>query len=811
MEDDKVQTFDSSIFDSAPVTPTHTNHSNTESVIHDDLLSSESSTPSKSILASKVLGQYRRPIESPRAAHTADSSDTNSASTDDNASNLVRSVQFNPSSKRSSASSRKIIAIWFYHYLQIILRQLNFDITTIQIYLADGKEFKSAEPKIAMAQFRKLIRSSSKKLRKMQRDEYEVEVVIKMLGEQKYTLQQIFHNMKIAEVIDVYRVRFVIADMICNILMRQVGQFALMSMSNMSDYGETNSAPQQSIEDGFMPFQWVEDNGQSIINYLASSVSNRATRFIQDFRLELEAYTGITRRTQYFPFVHGVLILRDLVQLVNKLRLPSFYAFIRHKKYQNDTRVNSTFGIIISRCSGQLSEYIHNSEEMQSVNTLASLIGNTECVILQSHIANSTIIECQMYPVKIKKSKKQRVYVYNAHKNFTEKVKEALIVSFGEDVDVLDLNYSTYRFNTSYMDSMNHINFKALHLHSQIYSALLLAGKLKEQLIIANLLQSDKYTKQMEEYIDFLRDISKESKQYNNSLHSKVTHMQQQNNKLWWWRNRILFHWLCSKLQKCLPSCCCSSDTNKSADIKKPLFISPQRMEKNKHFQRYEDEKKFGYVAMNAVKCKIQSDIIIFFLQNHLNKELSFYTKPISFCLSHLDRFWRQIGDEYPSFDSLRLIVQYQPSLTHLAIPIAHQRDMRIMLAMAQKNGANEAVFYLKYNDLNFEVELQMNGEPWGLNMIRSMDKDMRNEYDQLDMKFVERKWGNRPLRLLANAQQMDGHCGIRKIGDGRNMTVINKSFYCQWPLSRFNPNFNFEKWHRRHGHKAFKIKELLF
>merc|ERR1712176_198618 len=116
------------------------------------------------------------------------------------------------------------------------------------------------------------------------------------------------------------------------------------------------------------------------------------------------------------------------------------------------------------------------------------------------------------------------------------------------------------------------------------------------------------------------------------------------------------------------------------------------------------------------------------------------------------------IREEYPSFDKISFVFQYHPSLSHLQIPVS-QRDAMTMLAMAQKHGATECIFYLKFSDLNFEMELAMNGEPWTLSMIESMDANMRAEYARLDMKFVENKWSMRPIRLLLEIYFMSGHC----------------------------------------------------
>merc|ERR1712204_127754 len=129
---------------------------------------------------------------------------------------------------------------------------------------------------------------------------------------------------------------------------------------------------------------------------------------------------------------------------------------------------------------------------------------------------------------------------------------------------------------------------------------------------------------------------------------------------------------------------------------------------------------------------------------------------------------------------------------------------------MAQKNGATECILYFKFKDSNFEAELAMNGEPWTLSMVESMDANMRTEYARLlDMKLVENKWSIRPLILLLQMYFVNGQCGVRRIGNGSNASVINKSFYCQYPLHAFNPDFDYQKWQKKHGHKPFKIKKF--
>merc|ERR1712129_70272 len=119
-----------------------------------------------------------------------------------------------------------------------------------------------------------------------------------------------------------------------------------------------------------------------------------------------------------------------------------------------------------------------------------------------------------------------------------------------------DLNYGEYQFNTSYMESMTLINFKALQLQSRIYTALLSMIRMKELLIIANLLQDNAHQKQINEYIKFISTLAKESKQINHTLHNKVSEMERRNKILNTLQNRMIAHWCLSKMKTLLPNCC---------------------------------------------------------------------------------------------------------------------------------------------------------------------------------------------------------------------------------------------------------------
>ena len=53
-------------------------------------------------------------------------------------------------------------------------------------------------------------------------------------------------------------------------------------------------------------------------------------------------------------------------------------------------------------------------------------------------------------------------------------------------------------------------------------------------------------------------------------------------------------------------------------------------------------------------------------------------------------------------------------------------------------------------------------------------------------------------------------NCGIKRIGNGKNKSIANKAIFIRFPVQQFNEKFYFVAWHKNHGYKSYKTKQLV-
>merc|ERR1712228_652936 len=296
--------------------------------------------------------------------------------------------------------------------------------------------------------------------------------------------------------------------------------------------------------------------------------------------------------------------------------------------------------------------------------------------------------------------------------------------------------------------------------------------------------QNKEYLQQMDGFIHSFKTLTKESEHENNSLHTKVNELQVLKKNINSVKNGLLWKFAIKKTINSLPFQSNNKSINSYLETKAEMIMS------------------------NLIECTHQIDATLLALQS---KEPTWSTQPLSFFLSILPRFWKRITSEYPSFDKeLRFIIMYHSSFKHLNIPSIIVRWVRIMLNMAQKQGSNMAVFTLRCIDDDFVLELSINGEPWSLDLIASIQEAAKLNYLNMDMALLKtRKYGMQPAALFGSVHQMGGHCAIRRIIGRKKPNTINKRLYCQWPLHKFNPDFDFEKWQEKNGNKKYETKEV--
>ena len=162
-------------------------------------------------------------------------------------------------------TSRKEIIFCFYQYLRLILKEIIEDIASIQVELARMFAFKSSENiKDKVVELRKALRSICSQIRKVKRNHIALNnscALIAKLAEQQKKTKLVFNETKVCQHIGAFRLKFVFADMIYQVLHEEMTQLFVLS--------DGVSQPQPRLN-GFVTSGWIKERGQDIIDYYAS-------------------------------------------------------------------------------------------------------------------------------------------------------------------------------------------------------------------------------------------------------------------------------------------------------------------------------------------------------------------------------------------------------------------------------------------------------------------------------------------------------------------------------------------------------------
>ena len=577
--------------------------------------------------------------------------------------------------------------------------------------------------------------------------------------------------------------------------------------------GELRQTKEDLIDNGFLSFLWIYDNGQSIIDYLYSSILKKRDTAIRSVQLEMDIFLKITPGKDYtFPMIsmHIILVFERFAELTMKLDISSFHSFIHQSvHYRNGMMIQTNFGIIVDECSCDMKERIYSSSQLRSVNKLISFIDGGSCQIISN--CTTVIIQCSMRPISVQSFSSRMKVVYTPNEDFDQRIKDALVDKFGES-KALSLNYSTFIFNTSYMNKMSVIGLKANLIYSSIYHSLLLLSRTKEQFMATDFVkhriftmdQNEVFIHQIDESIEFQLVMLIESERINNSLNAMVDDIYLQNERLNILSNSLLFSFAHSEIEKL-------SVSKVFVDSKKPKprYIAPQRTEKAKIFETHDLEAKMQLIITNIMQCELQTDSVILQLKT---KKISYLSRPLSFLLSILPKFWRQLLISYPLFKKARITVEYYPGLTHLKVPILMlQTWIRIILAQGLRDNSDVAMLNLKCIDVYCELSVQTKDE-FTLERVKAAEESTKKEYYRRNLEVPSVfKWPFRPFALFLSVHTLNGYSGFQRVIDAKNKSAIQRSFFCRWPVDTLNPGFNFTEWRRQHPNEQFQTKEAYF
>ena len=194
------------------------------------------------------------------------------------------------------------------------------------------------------------------------------------------------------------------------------------------------------------------------------------------------------------------------------------------------------------------------------------------------------------------------------------------------------------------------------------------------------------------------------------------------------------------------------------------------------------------------------------------NEKMTYPLKSVSTVVSGFTTIAQMIASEFPSFNEIRVTINYYPALKHLKMAMS-VTPIYVMLNMGLQYYANIAVITNRLVDEYFEVAVAVNGEPWNMKTVDEMEESLRSEYKhKVNINSTKKtKWHFRPISLLIHAHQMCGCFGVRQVGDGTNASIVNKEFFYKFALDNTNPGFNFTKWRQKNKNKKTETREWIF
>ena len=222
-------------------------------------------------------------LSSPRSSYSDSSSlsSVSSVSSDSSSSQIHPHVSYLHHQPKAYNSPKDIV-FSLYEHLGMILKQIIGDIASIQIHLYSFKASSSVKEK--MAAYRKSLKSIRKSILNMHRDDILPNnsiALLTQLSHKKKKMMQIYELLKIPEQISTFKFKFLLADKLFKVLLNQIPQICLVTIEGM------DQIHQKTGPNGFMPLEWMKENGQDIIDYFGS---NKRIGKIKELKLEMNTF-----------------------------------------------------------------------------------------------------------------------------------------------------------------------------------------------------------------------------------------------------------------------------------------------------------------------------------------------------------------------------------------------------------------------------------------------------------------------------------------------------------------------------------------
>ena len=406
----------------------------------------------------------------------------------------------------------------FCRYLYVVLRRIVAESVCIQLHFAENRAFKSvsASIKTTFAENRKAAKTGFKqilKVPKMLKEDPRYHTMHPDTVAHKLSALSRISKKRSQRTVDigVHKLKYGMAHSLYDVIIHQVRQFRDAQMLQPKDFS--------------ISFAWINEKAQSIIDYIYSSTLKAKNI---SAALSLDLYPNVPN---HFPIAYGVLVIEHLALLAIKLNLSEFNSFIHHQiDYDNQTMIRTKFGIFVNDTISQQIEY---SNEMRAIHKLISFVDGANCIV------TSDKIECitKMHPFELCDhwGTNQQI-LFRGRDEWNDKIENLLHSLYAVNESVPNWNFTEHIFNSSCLVTMDKKSLTQISLHSFNYNTMMMMGRMKEKFAASNNIfsakQNEKYLEQMNNYIEFLRETTKELSKTNNTLHLRIGEIRRQSKAL---------------------------------------------------------------------------------------------------------------------------------------------------------------------------------------------------------------------------------------------------------------------------------------
>eukprot|EP01083_Nonionella_stella_P023919 66167_1 len=555
------------------------------------------------------------------------------------------------------------------------------------------------------------------------------------------------------------------------------------------------------------PIFMIMHLGNEIAHYLLSQMDHQDT-----LKLQITKPRGFIKVQQPYPFIETLFLLHQLLHALNSIRVLEISScFI-------DT-VHKSFGATISQQNHSSIVTKHITSILETMEVLKYETNVFKCAhgnqwrIRFSNTSFQPQLDSQRTTNVTYIAVKNASVILAKYSAFYDDLAREKGLHLSRSLSDNNLKYEAHTFNTSYMDGDDR-NFAPFQLHMMLRGAVKYLLEVKQQMLG---IQTQKDCSEQIEIITqlckYTKTLCKQSEIVNNTLYNAemIKEIQAKagiiRNTQRYFIKRLAQRKLTDTIVKILPS----SDS----------FLL-RRLDKKDVVNNQTWHDKVNVVIMRLQICYGHYAHVAMILKN---KRVSFKQEKIArfqngFVSKAFAQFFRQ--DVGINIHGSASVISY-PGISNLYFPayFFHQ-FMTVFRCICRHLFATIIDLNFKFaemsqdkDDIIYEFEMRSNGELVDLDMIQNMANSAEDAYNQIDMNAIRSmKWGNDFSGILNMAHELNGVCGIRKIGnytthDLNYRSRINKAYFCRLSLRKFNPGWDFSRWFSTHAN--VQEKDIVF